>query len=173
MDEQSLPEQQRQPTYYQTAVLTPDLVSTLVVDDSPDILFDRFWAFFGVDIPVAMIMPWDFQNILDFVDISVYDYMQDWPESEWENVAIVQYEERDVNGERKMVAVRAYKIIETWNTIRAKMYMKMCRAREGFTLRQLTESKSFVEERLHNMSPMNMQGVPQMQEQGKSRWKLW
>lgn len=168
-------------TYYQTAVLTPDLVNTLVTDDSPNVLFDKFWAFFGVDIPVSVIYPWDFQNILDMVDINVYNYMQDYKEEDWEDVAIVEYQEMEVEENeqtvRKMVPVRAYKIIETWESMKAKIYMKMCRAREGFTLRQLTESKSTstIEERLHSttaQAPMNMQGGIQYPRK-QSRWKVW
>lgn len=156
-------------TIYQTAVLTPDLISSLIMDDSPQILDNKFWQFLGVDIPVADIKEWDFKNILDFVDLEFINWLMNYPEELWESLAIVEYE--DVNG--KLVPKRYYNLIELWDSVRAKVYLKMCRAREGFTLKAVTESKTFIDERLrtmqHPLQPINADGTIKK----KKRWGLF
>lgn len=187
---------------YQTTVLTPDMVQTMIMDDSPDVIFNKLWQFFGVDIPVADIKPFDFKNVLDFVDLAFVNMLQEHPEKDWENIAIVEIEMKLVKtmvckkcgikyefdeklkncpeckkpveeAEESVENIkRGWKVIELWDAVRAKVYLKMCRAREGFNLRQLTEKRSFLEERVHGV-PMPA-GLPQEpQEKKKGGWKIW
>ena len=162
------PQQAATAPVYQTTVLTPNMVQALIMDDSPDMLFNKFWAFLGVDIPVADIQPWDFKNILDSVDLIFINMLQEYPESEWEKVVIAEYENQIIDGATVQVLVKAYKVVELWDAMRGKIYVKMCRAREGFTLKQLTESRSYVSEELHTNSVTTQQGPT-----NKSRWRFW
>lgn len=168
-------EQETAPSYYQTAVLTPELVNTLVRDDSPPILSENFWTFLGVDIPVSVILSFDFKNILDMVDLEFINMLEEYPEDEWENVAIVEYQERIITTEdgekiKKMIPVKAYNLIETWQKMHDKTYLKMCRAREGFTLKRLTENRSIIEQDIKQRVPIGIGGQMQTKE---SRWKWW
>lgn len=168
-DQQHSPSQQSGSVTYQTAVLNPSLVETMVIDDSPQILWNKFWAFLGVDIPIADIKEWDFKNILDFVDIAVFEILEEYPEEQWENVVIIEYETSTENGKTVKTPIRAFKVSTLQNLLRAKTYLKMCRAREGFTLKSLTESRSFIEEKTN--APMMSMPTQQPQEK-KGGWKI-
>jgi len=158
---------------YQTTVLTPTMVETLIKDDSPAILYDsenvQLWQFLGVDIPVADIREWDFKNIEDMIDLAFLNMLENYPESQHERVFVVEYENMEVNGETKLVPVRKMKAIELWHAVRAKVYVKMCRARNGFTMRGLTESRQFLKEETN--APM----FPTMpvQAKKKKRWGIF
>jgi len=144
-----------------------NIMERLTKDDSPDIFNNWFWEFLGVDVQNADIKPWDFKNVLDMVDIAFINILNDFKEDEWENVSIVAYNEN-------RQPVYAYHVTKLWDMIRAKMYLKMCRAREGFMLKQLTEKKSKTEQELRGYpgvpAPVTQGGQPQ--EKQKEGWKF-
>lgn len=155
---------------YQAQLLTPELAQLLIIDDSPNKISGEFWEFLGVDIPVADIKPWDFWNILDFIDIDILNLLEDYPESEWESVAIVEYEEYkdETTGEITKTAVRAFPIKRIWDKLRAKAYVKMCRARDGITLKSMTTSTSVIDQNVVQKSSTQEVGV----NKEKRGWKI-
>ena len=157
---------------YQSQLLTPELTKVLIMDDSPDKISKEFWEFLGVDLPIADIKKWDFWNILDFIDIDILNLLEDYPESEWENVAIVEYTESQ-DAETKQIpriAVRAFPIKRIWDKLRTKAYVKMCRAREGITLKSMTTNTSIIDQNIRGMpaQPTQEMGVTQ----DKRGWKI-
>lgn len=126
---------------YQTAILPQTVLEQLTVDDTPDLFYNYFWEFMGVDIQNANIMPWDFDNILDMIDIKVCEILQEYPEESWDDVVIVKYKKRIQTGRIIKEPIYAFHLTILWSSMKAKAYLKMCRAREGFALRQITETK--------------------------------
>lgn len=168
-----MPEQQRSAqTVYQTATLTPNLINTLVRDDSPDLLYDKLWQFLGVDIPVAFIEPWDFENILDMVDVAFLDMMEQYPESEWDTVAIVEYSKVKTGKGFKMIPKNAYLLVDLWHAVSSKIYTKMCRARGGFTLKAITEQRSKIDQTIQDNRPLMVQPVGGSPQEKKSGWSV-
>lgn len=153
---------------YQTAVLNPQLVEAMVYDDSPPALTDEFWQFLGIDIPVADIKPWDFKNILDMVDLAFAYQLYQYPEEKWDKIMIVEMVKDPETGEKKIS--RVWQLTKVWNDIRTKVYLKMCRARNGFTLDSLTKSKQELIE--HSNVPFMPTGMPQINTQEKKGWKV-
>ena len=76
---------------YQTTTLTPGIVETMIMDDSPEMIFNNFWAFLGIDIPIADIQPWDFENVLDRVQQICIEILEEYPEEMWDKLEIIQY----------------------------------------------------------------------------------
>lgn len=157
---------------YQSQLLTPELTKVLIIDDSPEKIGKEFWEFLGVGITMADIKKWDFWNMLDFLDIDILNLLEEYPESDWENVAIVEYTEYQEEGTGKIIrtAVRAFPVKRVWDKLRAKLYIMLCRAREGITLKSMTTSTSVIDQRVREMQPQATQemGVPQ-NERG---WKI-
>jgi len=153
---------------YQTAVLNPQIVESMVYDDSPPVLTDSFWQFLGIDIPIADIKPWDFRNILDMVDLTFAYHLFQYPEEEWEKVMIVEMEKDKSTGEIRII--RAWNLARVWNDIRTKVYLKMCRARDGFTLNALTTSRQEITEKTNMpFAP----AVPEPQQfEAKKGWRV-
>lgn len=142
---------------YQTAVLPSNILERVIVDDSPKEILDHFWAFTGVDIRVADIKSWDFQNVLDMIEVERINYLFQYPESDWENLAIVKFHrivktDKDGNKVVENVPVTAVRLEKIIDSLKSKVYLKMCGAREGFDFRQVTESRSF----------QKMEGFPAM-----------
>ena len=158
---------------YQTTVLNKDLVETLIVDDSPNVLWHKFWEFMGIDLPVAFIEPWDFENILDMVDIAFLNIIEQHPENNWDSVAILE-KSRNITKDGQVIETlkHTYLIFPLWDSVRAKVYNKMCRARGGFTLRAITESRSKIEQNINDNSPRTPE-MMQMQQANTQRsgWK--
>ncbi len=143
----------------------------MVIDDSPDVFYEKFWAFLGVDIPVAYIEPWDFINILDMIDIKFLNILEQYPEDEWDRVAVIEYEKKIINNTLKLIPKRIYLVTELWDDVRAKVYNKMCRARGGFTLNALTEqrTKTKVEE---VTSMEKSKSASKNQQREKEKWSM-
>lgn len=169
-----------QGTVYQTATIPGNVLEKLIVDDSPGIFMNKFWEFLGVDIRIADIKPWDFDNVLDMVDVAFVNILMEFPETEWNKVVMVEYKRIaviDPNNPKnvlgfKMEPSRAYHISKLWDAMRAKIYLKMCGAREGFDFKQITENRSMSEMKGYpTASPVMPQGQPMPQKQG-SRWKI-
>lgn len=157
---------------YQTAVMPESVIQKLTIDDSPDMFYNFFWEFMGVDIQNAYIHPWDFENILDMVDIKLCELFQEYPEELWDNIVLIKYITY-IEGDRiKRKIEHVFQLSILWSSMRAKMYVKMCRAREGFALRQLTESRST--SKYEGMNPMMPYAgeYPQQQERKTSKWRL-
>lgn len=157
---------------YQTAVLPSTVLENLTVDDTPELFYNHFWEFMGVDIQNAYIYPWDFDNILDMVDLAFSNFLQEFKEDLWDKVLIVAYKtETHEDGTEEKIAVHAYHVSKLWDMLRAKMYFKMCRSREGFALKQITESKGTLSQlqRIEGGQP-----IPAMpgQQQKEGRWRL-
>lgn len=169
-----MPEQQQGQgqIIYQTATLTPNLINTLVRDDSPDIFYEKLWQFLGVDIPVAFIEPWDFENILDMVDVAFLDMLEQYPENEWDTVAVVEYNKIKTENGFEMTPKNAYLIIDLWHAVSAKIYTKMCRARGGFTLKALTEQRSKMEQTIQDNRPLMVQPMGGSPQKKKSGWSM-
>lgn len=158
---------------YQAVTLPPNVMERITLDDSPESFYDWFWEFMGVDIQNADIKAWDFQNALDMVDIAFSNILQDFKETDWQNVVIAKFEQRPKSdGTVENIVIMAYHVSKLWDMVRAKVYFKLCRARDGFTLRQITESKSEIKQH-QTMAGYPAMGVPMpMQGQQNKRWGL-
>lgn len=155
---------------YQPAVLPASVVDTLIKDDSIDELENYLWEFIGVDIQNANIKEWDFQNVLDMVDIAFINMKAEFKEKDWNDLAIVKYKIiRHNDGTITKVPLRSFTIAKMWDAMRTKAYLKMCRSRDGFMLRQLTENRGSLEQKVSgSLQPIQ----PEEQEKKKSRWRL-
>lgn len=161
---------------YQTTGLSPDIVDKMVIDDSPTILFDEFWPFLGVDIPVADIREVDFKTILLQVRRQIINILGRYPEDKWDKIKIIEYEltaQLDDSGNVVMkttgegdniktepvyvrVPKHTYNLVELLDSLEAKVYAKLCRARNGFTLNALTVERSHARQDVNDNRPMVM-----------------
>lgn len=161
--------------------LSPDVVDRIVVDDSPTILFDEFWPFLGVDIPIANIEPTDFRIILLQVRRQILNILERYPESKWDEIQIIEYElqaKLDEKGKVVMhtkgqgdnkklepvyvkVPKQKYRLVELMNSLESKVYAKLCRARGGFTLNAMTIERSHMRQDVNDNRPVVM---PQQQD---------
>jgi len=158
---------------YQAAILPESILQGLAIDDTPDIFFNYFWEFMGVDIQNAYIEPWDFDNILDMIDIKVCEILQEYPEEEWDKIVIVQYKTYadKAKGGFVKVPIHAFHFTILWSAMKTKVYVKMCRARQGFALRQITETKGSIYQTSKYEGTMPGLRDYEQQEQKKG-WKL-
>jgi len=165
---------------YQTTGLSPDIVDKMVIDDSPTILFDEFWPFLGVDIPIANIQPADFKIILLQVRRQILNILERYPENKWDKIQIIDYElqpkmDRNGNVVTRQIGTgenariepvyvkqpkHVYNLVELLNSMDAKVFAKLCRARDGFTLNALTVERSQAKQDINDNRPMVM---PQQQ----------
>ena len=158
-----------QQTVYQMSVLNASLVESLVKDDSPEMIENWLWSVFGVDIPVADIKDYDFKNILDMVDIELVNKLQNEAETNWDNLAVVEYVIDPETFEPK--PVRYFLINDLWDSIRLKVYIKMCRSRDGMTFKGLTENRTISDTRFGgNMIPQGYAPAVTPPTQSKKHW---
>jgi hypothetical protein len=178
-------EAHNQQKIYQTTGLSPDIVDKMVVDDSPTVLFDEFWPFLGVDIPVANIEPADFKIILLQVRRQILNILERYPENKWDKIKIVEWELQaatDKNGNVIMKTIgegenkrqepvyvkkpkMVYYLVELLNSMDAKVFGKLCRARGGFTLNALTVERSHAKQDVNDSRPVVMPVQPANQAQ--------
>lgn len=159
---------------YMTTSLQPDVVDRIVVDDSPVTLYDEFWPFLGVDIPIANILKHDEKIIRLMARRQILNMLMRTHEGNWDKISIVEYENRpktDKKGQIIMigktpvmerVVKSQYRLVELFNSIDSKVYMKLCRGRMGFTLNALTEERSHIRQDVRDNRPM-MAGMPDNQ----------
>jgi len=178
---------------YQMTALSPDIVDKIVIDDSPTILFDEFWPFLGVDIPVANIQPTDFKIILLQVRRQILNILERYSESKWDEIKIVEYElaaQLDKQGNVVMRTIgtgetarqepvyvkmpkHVYNLVELLNSLDSKVYAKLCRAREGFTLNALTIDRSHSRQDVNDNRPVMLpQQQPAQAEESSGGWSL-
>ncbi len=81
---------------YQVSRLTPGVIEVIVQDDSPDVVAQKFFQFFGVDLPIAYLHEYDFNNVLTFVDKSFQNIIHQYPIEQWNSIAIRQSERKQV-----------------------------------------------------------------------------
>ena len=164
---------------YQTTSMTPDVIDRIVVDDSPAVLFDEFWAFMGSNIPVANIKEHDFKIILLMVRRQILNILERYPESKWDKIKVIEYEMaprtdkqgnivmkqtkmKNADGEEEIKEEpiyekhikHSYLLVELLNSLHSKVYLKLCQGREGFTLDALTMERSQVKQDLTESRPM-------------------
>lgn len=155
---------------FQAAVLPDQVLEKLTIDDTPDLFYNYFWEFMGVDIQNADIKPWDFENVLDMVDIAFCEILEEFAEETWDKVVVIAYKTYlDKDGKQIVKeAQHAYHVSRLWSSLRAKLYVKMCRAREGFALKQLTESKGHLSQhqKIEGLNP----GMDHQEKKGG--WRL-
>ncbi|MCX6817726.1 MAG: hypothetical protein NTU57_02620 [Candidatus Aenigmarchaeota archaeon] len=160
---------QAQPVTYQMVTLTSQLAETIIKDDSPQTVMSEIWEFMNTELMTANLTYIDFQNIMDFVDLRFANMLLGIPEDLWNDVSIKETVwDKDENGKLFMAVTKVYNIVELWDNVRAKVYIKCCNSRDGHLLKALTtqrsETKGFYEER----GTQN----PLAGEQQKSRWRL-
>lgn len=159
---------------YQTIALSPDIIDKTIVDDSPLILFDEFWPFMGVDIPLANIKELDFKIIRLMARQIALDILERVGEEDWDKAQIIEYElVKTKNGVEKKIK-NIHRVVELLNKIDTKVYLKLCRAREGFTLNALTVQRSQIQQNIENRSipiPTKPEGETTTQKK-KSGWGL-
>jgi len=159
---------------YQMVTLTPGLADTLIKDDSPDILQQEIWQFLSLDISAANLSYVDMLNILDYVDIAFCNFLCGIQEGDWDKFKIEEVtwakDPADPTG-KKLIKVNAksYVITELWDAIRAKVYIKCCKSRDGFLMRQLTESRSQISQDIRQQGGF---GYPMPQQENKKRWGI-
>lgn len=166
---------------YQITSLSPDVIDRIVVDDSPTILYDEFWAFLGVDIPIANIQEHDFKIIRLMVRRQILNILERYKEDEWDKIMIVEYEyipQKDddgnlvMNGDKPVLIKRqkaVYRLVELINSLDSKVYVKLCRARDGFTLNSLTVERQQIKQDVSDNRPVILPQQPlQQQEQGNT-----
>ena len=157
---------------YQAMSMPQDIMQKITSDDSPDIFFNWFWEFMGIDIQNANIQAWDFENILDMIDIAFANILGEYKESDWKDLIITKVESVQIDGKIQDRVVMAYHISKLWDMVRAKVYTKMTRAREGFTLRQITESKSEVKQHQTMSGYPQPMGMPMVNPEKKKGWRI-
>ena len=165
--------QQQQQRVYQVTNLSPDLIDRVVIDDSPKILFDEFWPFMGVDIPIANIQEHDFKIIRLMARRQILNILERYCEKDWDKIAVIEYELVPKTGadgkiiidnsnpdkpkaEYERKEVRRYLIVELINSLDAKLYTKLCRAKEGFTLNALTVDRTQIRQDVSDNRPVVM-----------------
>jgi hypothetical protein len=154
---------------YQLATLTPQLSDSIIKDDSPQILQDEIWQFLSVDLSSANLTDIDMLNILDFVNIAFANMLNALPEDQWDKFVIqevqwVQLEDKTI--EKRVL--KEYVINELWDAMRTKVYIKCCKSRGGFIMRQLTESRSQVSQDIRQTSTGG-----EAAQAKKSGWRFW
>ena len=164
---------------YLTTSLQPDTIDRIVKDDSPAILFSEFWPFLGVDIPIANLKEHDFRRILLKVRRQILNILERYPEDEWDNIIIVEKElVPKTDGEGNILIDRSdpekpvpimvervattYRILELLNSLDAKVDIKMCRARDGFTFNGMTVERQHIRQDVNDNRPLVM-SAPQSQ----------
>jgi hypothetical protein len=157
---------------YQLATLTPQLSDSIIKDDSPQILQDEIWQFLGTDLSSANLTDIDMLNVLDFVNIAFANMLNAIPEDQWDKFVIqeiqwVEVQDDKGNKYREKRVLKEFVVNELWDAMHAKVYIKCCKSRGGFIMRQLTESKSQVSQDIRSTSS---DGSAQPK---KSGWKFW
>lgn len=157
-------------TTYQMVTLTPDLARETLKDESPQILQDEIWQFLNTDLHTAALTEVDFANIMDMVDIAFSNMLNGLPEDRWHEFKIKETTwAKDESGQLVPVTVKEFSIVELWDAVRAKVYIKCCGSRDGFLLRTLTENRSSISQ-LYEERGRLLPGMPIPQE-NKSRWR--
>lgn len=161
---------------YQVSAITQPIAETIIKDDSPESVASTYWSILGIDIPISDIKDFDFDNILDFVVVEVVNQLRDNKEEIWDKLAIIEWKKvkNPETQKMEMVIKNRYPLINLLDSVRFKAYVKMCRAREGFTFGGLTETRQKIRREL--TGSMVEQGYSQMQPtanppQGK-RWGI-
>lgn len=158
---------------YQMVTLTPGLADTLIKDDSPDILQTEIWQFLSLDISAANLSYVDMLNILDYVDIAFCNFLCGIAENDWDKFKIeeVTWAKNPEDPKNPIkVSSKVYVITELWDAIRAKVYIKCCKSRDGFLMRQLTESRSQISQDIRQQQS-GFGGYPPQQE-NKKHWGI-
>jgi len=159
----------QQQVTYQMVTLTSALAEQLIKDDSPQLVITDIWEFMNTALMTANLTYVDFQNILDFVDLRFANMLLGVEESFWDGVAIKETVlDRDENGQLYEVHTKSMNIMQLWDEVKAKVYIKCCNSRDGHLLKALTvqrtETKGFYEE--HGT------GAAQPQQEKKSGWRI-
>lgn len=177
---------------YQTTAMSPDIVDKIVIDDSPTILFDEFWPFLGVDIPVANIQKSDFKIILLQVRRQILNILERYPEEMWDKIQIIEYElavKQDADGNVVMRTVgtgdnerqepvyikvpkHKYNLVELMNGLDSKVYAKLCRGRDGFTMNALTVERAHTKQDIADSRPVVTPSRPENQTGEGGGWTL-
>ncbi len=160
---------------YQMSTLTPGLSDALLRDDSPQVLQGAIWQFLTIDLSTANLTEVDFLNILDMVDISFANLLLGIPEDQWGEYKITETTwERDPNDPDKVIPVTSqeYPLTELWDAIKAKVYIKATRARDGFMMRILTENRSKVEQSYQEIGVPRIGPMPGQEQAKGKRWGI-
>jgi hypothetical protein len=149
--------------------LTPGLAEQLIKDDSPQLVIGEIWEFMNTALMTANLTYVDFQNILDFVDLRFANMLLGIPEDLWNDVAIKETVwDRDQENKLYEVQTKSMSIIQLWDEVKAKVYIKCCNSRDGHLLKALTvqrtETRGFYEERGTAANPA--------QPEKKSGWRI-
>lgn len=149
-------------TTYQLTTLTPGLADAVIKDDSPTILQGEIWQFLNVDISTANLTEVDILNIMDMVDIAFCNLINGLSEDLWHEFRIKEttWAKDQKTGKVVTIDEKIYPITELWDAVRAKVYIKCCKARGGFLMRVLTENRSSISQRYEEAGVMRMPGYP-------------
>lgn len=166
---QSGQESQQGGVTYQIATLTPGLAEVMVKDASPQILQEAFHEFLNADMSSANLSYIDSQTMRDMVNRSIMNFLSGIPEDQWDKVKIqeVVWDKDPKTGKPIPIVQKEYNINELWDAIDTKVFVKCCKAKDGFLMRTLTESKSSVNQ------VYEQRGVPGVPQEQKSGWKFW
>lgn len=153
-------------TVYQNSIVPAHVLEGILMGvKQPTSLLRQFWEFQDLDIRVADIKSFDFQNVLDMIDLAVYMELFQKEEKDWSGVRFQETERVMLKTEKgdKLVDVVTLDmpIDQLQQALKAKMYQKMCSAREGFAFRQLTESHTSQELKGYPQEQNPLQPTPQ------------
>lgn len=141
----------QQSSTYQLTALTTGLAERLLQDGSPKTVLNELWQFLSTDLMTANLTDVDILNVMDMVDIAFVNMLTGLPEDLWSDFRIKEtvWDKDPTTGKMIAVQVRDYHIVELWDAIRAKVYIKCTNARGGHLIHTLTEQniKQLYEER--------------------------
>lgn len=162
-------------TTYQLTTLTPGLAEKLIQDGSPQAVVGEFWQLLTTELMTANLTQVDFHNILDMVEKAFANMLTGIPENEWAEFFIEEKVwDKDQEGHPYAITVNKYTIVEFWDQIFTKVYVKCCNSRDGHLLKSLTEQRisSLHEERGGLMRPGVGAPLPMPAQEDKGGWKL-
>lgn len=163
-------------TTYQLTTLTPGLAEKLIQDGSPTAAGNTFWQLLTTELMTANLTPVDFANILDMVEKAFANMLTGMSEDYWAEFVIEEkIWDKDGNGNLVPVVVNKYTIVEFWDQIFSKVYVKCCNSRDGHLLKSLTEQRvSTLHEERGGIMYAGAGGapLPMPAQEDKGGWKL-
>jgi hypothetical protein len=162
-------------TTYQLTTLTPGLAERLLQDASPTTVLNEFWQLLTTELMTANLTQVDFDNILDMVEKAFANMLTGIPEDLWPEFRIKEtvWDKDSNTGELKAITTKEYTIVEFWDQIYTKVYIKCCNSRDGHLIKALTEQriKQLYEERGGIMKPMPGTAMPMAVQDKDGGWR--
>jgi len=113
-------------------------VDKIIIETAPHVIKDKLWAFMGVDIQLADVQEYDFDNLLDMVDIKFLNMLKEVPERKWNDMFLsIKYRNREGVNSDYIIS-----IMQLWSDAKAKIYQHAMRGRGGFTMNAVSRSRS-------------------------------